>query len=80
MASERLEMGQLVGNYNARMRVRGCSPFHTGIQLPVGSTAKVLTEFLEFLSGRLAVLLDWTLGSATGDEPLVVLYSLDWDR
>src|SRR6478672_12022789 len=38
--------------------------------------AKVLTEFLEFLSGRLAVLLDGSFGAAPGHKLLVVLNDL----
>jgi len=38
--------------------------------------AKVLTEFLKFLSGRLAVLLDGSFGAAPGHKLLVVLNNL----
>jgi hypothetical protein len=70
-------MGQLAGNYNAHMRVRGCSPFRTGVRsYRVRSSAgQSVTEFLEFLSGRLAVLLDGSLGAAPGHKLLVVTCS-----
>ena len=70
-------MGQLVGNYNAHMRVRAARSVRayaaTEFDLP---PAKVITEFLELLNGRLAVLLDGSFGAAPGHKLLVVLNDL----